>query len=77
MHTQNTPSRTGRPAYVERTYGIPQATLRSWRSKGRGPRYFDVRATAESGRKLVLYDLDAVEEFIASGGVKGSTGASP
>ena len=72
MRTQIAPSRTGRPAYVERTYGIPQTTLRSWRAQARGPRYFEVRATADSGRKLILYDLDAVEEYIASGGRKGA-----
>jgi hypothetical protein len=51
----------GRETQVSQLTGIPVRTLQRWRFFGGGPEWYRV------GR-MVLYDLDKVEEFIRAGG---------
>ena len=44
---------------AERRTGIPETTLRNWRSQGRGPRYVRV------GRR-VYYDISVLDEWMLS-----------
>lgn len=52
----------GREKQVSELTGIPIRTLQRWRLFGGGPEWYRVN-------RMVLYDLDRVEQFIRGGNV--------
>ena len=50
------PSITGKE--VEELYGIPESSLRTWRSRGGGPKYYQ-----DTEKATVLYEHDDIKAF--------------
>ena len=64
---EDTPSkRAVRDDEASQFLGVSAATLRAWRSQGRGPRF------AKLGRRVV-YPIEALEEFLRKNLVEGGT----
>lgn len=59
MATSSTREPLGSPREVAEYLGVPEDTLRHWRSTGTGPRYFSVR-------RHIRYRWPDVEDWLAS-----------
>jgi hypothetical protein len=57
------PSLTGKE--VETLYGIPESSLRTWRCRGGGPKYYQPH---EKG--TVLYEHEDIKEFMRKNRIK-------